>query len=268
MYLVIGALNEGQVLTVTGRSDSETSWLQITTDQGQEGWVINREDLVTLNLSPDQIPIVPHPPTPTPTPPALKGKVCMIEAGEDKNTMFVRQAEFDGLGLTIGASVAVTLRDTGKTVYIPLGLDSGLRECVVRLPASFRNALGIPGDTDIALDDRPIRSFDVIQVSPPVRESINFWGKVCMIRSGQDTNTIFLRQPEFNAFGNPAGTKVNVTVVDTGMTVENVTLGLDSGLATCVVRLANRLREALGVGNDADLDLADRPVRHFRISLP
>ncbi|TEU20896.1 MAG: SH3 domain-containing protein [Anaerolineales bacterium] len=69
VYDIISTLRPNQVLTVTGRI-ANTTWLQVITDQMQEGWVINRADLVTLNLPTERIPIVspPPPPTETPTP--------------------------------------------------------------------------------------------------------------------------------------------------------------------------------------------------------
>lgn len=223
----------------------------------------------TSTPTPTPTPTSTPTPTPTPTPPVtFEGKVCKIREGQDTNAIFVQQAEFDALGLPVGTNVAVTIWQTGKTVYVPLNVDGGLRSCVVRLPGSFRNALGIAGDTDIDLEDRPIRSFYVRQASPPNGGSIYFWGKVCQIRSGWDTHTVFLRQPEFNAFAVPVGTTVDVTVIDTGKTVENVTLGLDSGMATCVVRLSERLRKDLGVADDTALELDKRPMRQFRIRLP
>jgi hypothetical protein len=63
VYDIIGTLSPGQILTVTGRI-ADTTWLQVNTDQMQEGWVVNRADLVTLNLPTEQIPIVPTPPPP------------------------------------------------------------------------------------------------------------------------------------------------------------------------------------------------------------
>ncbi|MFX1476373.1 MAG: SH3 domain-containing protein [Promethearchaeota archaeon] len=56
-YERIGTLSPGQVLTVTGRI-ADTTWLQVNTNQMQEGWVINQADLVTLNLPTERIPII------------------------------------------------------------------------------------------------------------------------------------------------------------------------------------------------------------------
>ena len=75
VYDIISTLRPNQVLTVTGRI-ADATWLQVNTDQMQEGWVVNRADLVTLNLPTERIPIVsppltpPPPPTPTATPTA------------------------------------------------------------------------------------------------------------------------------------------------------------------------------------------------------
>ena len=67
MYDIISTLSPGQVLTVTGRI-ADTTWLQVITDQMQEGWVVNWANLVTLNLSAEQISIVSTPPPPTEPP--------------------------------------------------------------------------------------------------------------------------------------------------------------------------------------------------------
>ena len=66
VYDIITTLSPSQVLTVTGRNKDAT-WLQVNTDQMQEGWVINRADLVTMNLPTERIPIVSTPPPPTVT---------------------------------------------------------------------------------------------------------------------------------------------------------------------------------------------------------
>jgi len=70
VYDIIGSLSPGQILTVTGRN-AKATWLQVNTDQTQEGWVVNRADLVILNLPTDRIPIVltPIPPTSMSPPP-------------------------------------------------------------------------------------------------------------------------------------------------------------------------------------------------------
>jgi hypothetical protein len=66
-YEIISTLRANQVLTVIGRI-ADTTWLQVITDQMQEGWVVNWANLVTLNLPAEGIPIVSPPPTPTATP--------------------------------------------------------------------------------------------------------------------------------------------------------------------------------------------------------
>jgi uncharacterized protein YraI len=270
VYDIINTLRPGQVLTVTGRI-TDAAWLQIKTDQMQAGWVINRVDLVTLNLPVEQIPIVSPPPTPTPTPTSnITGKVCEIWSGWDTSTIFLRQEEFNALKLPIRTKVTVTLCNTGRTFdNVTLGLDSEMETCVVRLSLPYREALGVAGDTNTPTPQaRPDRQFDITQTSLPMnKEATNFQGKVCQIWSGQDTNTVFLRLPEYNDFGLPVGTTVSVTALDTGRTVERVTLGLDSEMATCVVRLARSLREALGVDGDTDIDRDRRPIRQFLIRL-
>jgi hypothetical protein len=70
VYNIIGTLSPNQVLTVTG-CITDTTWLQVSTDQMREGWVVNWADLVTLNLPSEQIPIVSPPPTPIPAPPPI-----------------------------------------------------------------------------------------------------------------------------------------------------------------------------------------------------
>lgn len=167
VYKIIDTLSPGQVLTVTGRI-ADTAWLQVSTDQMREGWVINLADLVTLNLPTEQIPFVSPPPTPASPPASFTGKICQIKSGQDTSTIFLRQAEFDALGLPIGTKVVVTLRDTGRTVEnVTLGLDSGLAMCSVRLAESLREALGVAYDTDIVLESRPDHQFDITLLSLP-----------------------------------------------------------------------------------------------------
>jgi hypothetical protein len=166
----------------------------------------------------------------------------------------------------------VAVRDTGRSVAnVKLSLDSRLEICSVRLARSLREDLGVDIDTAIEPErDRPNRQFDITQTSPPANEeTFDFEGRVCQIRSGQDTSTVFLRQTEYNDFGVPAGTTVSVTVLDTARTVEQVTLGLGSDIATCVVRLSRSLRETLGVAGDTDIDPpSNRPEHQFSIRLP
>jgi hypothetical protein len=203
---------------------------------------------------------------------SFTGKVCQINSGWDTNSIFLRQAEFDALGLPIGTRVTVVVLDTSEVVEnVTLSLNSDLKVCSVRLAGRLRGGLGVGADTDIEPEsERPDRSFNIAQALPPANnESIDFQGRVCMVKSGQDTNTVFLRQPEFDTFGVPAGTTVSITVVDTGKTAENVTLGLDSGLVTCVVRLPERLRGTLGVADDTGIDSPEeRPDHQFSIRLP
>lgn len=225
----------------------------------------------TATPTPTPSPTPTATPTPTPTP-HFTGKVCQIRTGWDTNTIFLRQAEFETLGLPIGTRVTVVVLDTGGIApNVTLSLNSDLRVCSVRLSDPLRTTLKVDDDTDIKPESRrPDRPFYITQVLPPANESpTNFVGKVCMIRSGQYTDTIFLRETEFNAFGVSAGTTVKVTMHDTGRTAEQVTLGLDDSITTCVVRLSERLREALGVADDTDIDPPeDRPIRHFTIDLP
>jgi hypothetical protein len=198
--------------------------------------------------------------------------VCLIKSGWDTNTIFLRQAEFDALGLPIGTRVKVTVFDTGKSrENVTLSLDHRLNICSVRLAKPLGSLLGVDDDTEIVPDyGRPDRKFGITQTrSPANKEAINFQGKVRQTMSDQDTCTIFLRQPEFDAFRVPAGTTVSVTVLDTGMTVERITLGLDSGLEICTVQLPRKYRQALDVAEDTKIEsLEDRPDRQFSIRLP
>jgi hypothetical protein len=209
--------------------------------------------------------------SPTPTPPQFAGKVCQVKRGWDANTIFLRQAEFEALGLPIGTRVTVAVLDTGGTAEnVTLSLNSDLEVCSVRLSKPLRKDLKVDTDIDIEPEsDRPDHPFYIIQVLPPANEpSISFVGKVCMI-GGQytDTETIYLRKTEFDAFEVPAGTTVNVTVLDTGKT-EQVTLDLDKDVTTCAVRLSERLRKALGVAVDITPEPTLRPDHLFTIDLP
>lgn len=108
-------------------------------------------------------------PTPTSTPPSAtpaptesngngfntEGKVCEIAQGDDTNAIFLRQVEFNNLGLPRRTKVDVVLQDTKKeATYVTLELDTGLTGCVVRLSSTLRTALGIPNDTDVPVEQR------------------------------------------------------------------------------------------------------------------
>lgn len=223
---------------------------------------------------PTPLPTDTTPPTPTPLLPsaAFTGKVCQIRSGWDNNTVFLRQDEFNALGLPIGTRVTVTVLDTRMSVGdVKLSLDSRLEICTVRLAKPLREALGVDSDAAIESErDRPDRQFDITPTSPSTNEEeITIQGRVCKIKAEQDTKTIFLRQAEFDAFGVPAGTTVSVTVLDTGRTVEKISLSLDSGIAICMVRIPKSYREALGVAGDTDIDPPEnRPDRQISIRLP
>jgi hypothetical protein len=103
-------------------------------------------------------------------------------------------------------------------------------------------------------------------ITPTPRLFAYVSGKVCMIEEGQDTNTIFLRQAEFDILGRPTGTRVIVTVLDTERSIENISISLDDTLVVCTVRLSSPLREALGVAEDTDIEPSEnRPDRQFEI---
>ena len=90
-------------------------------------------------------------------------------------------------------------------------------------------------------------------------------GKVCEAEEGSDTNTIFLRQAEFNTLGLQRRAKVNILVQDTGGRANNVTLEMDPDLADCVAKLPRTLRAPLKVMDDTSLTVDKRPEHHFAI---
>ena len=103
--------------------------------------------------------------------------------------------------------------------------------------------------------------------APPVSPLAPFEGRVCEIRIGQDRNKVYLRQAEFNTLGLPAGSVVNVVVLDTGGRVDNITIDVDASLSTCAVRLSTSLRTPLGLADDTEIEPPeDRPDRRFTIT--
>lgn len=60
-YDVLGTVNEGDALDVTGQSPGG-SWIKVETQDGMEGWVSS--DLVELNISLQHVPFAPTPPPP------------------------------------------------------------------------------------------------------------------------------------------------------------------------------------------------------------
>jgi len=202
----------------------------------------------------------------------FSGKVCQIESGWDKNSIFLNQVEFRTLRLPIGTNVTVTVRDTGRsTDNVTLSLTHRAEVCSMRLSKSLRVKLGLDSDTTIEpSEDRPNHQFDIVSMSSPsTLESFTFEGRVCMIKAGQDSSTVFLREGEYDNFGVPAGTTVNITATDNGKTAENVTLGVDNGISICVVRMPQSLREDLGLASDTDIDPpSDRPSRLLSIRVP
>lgn len=219
----------------------------------------------TVAPTPTPTPKPTRPPTPTPY--AFTGKVCQIESGSDLSTIFLRRAEFNELGLEEGTKVTITVLDTGKSFRnVTLGLDTAMATCVARFSLSYREALGIADDTEISpTSNRPDRQFEIAKTSPGKKKSGDFQGKVCQIDSEQDTNTIYLRLPEFNDLGILEGTEISVTF-DTGKTVNNVLLGVDRGIARCAIRLSRSLRQALDVEKDTELEIEKRPIHDFSIT--
>jgi hypothetical protein len=217
-------------------------------------------------------PLRTPPPTPISPPADVAGKVCMIKSGWDTNTIFLRQAEFDALGLPIGTRATVTVRDTGKSIEgVTLSLNSSLKVCSVQLSQPLREALEIDEDTFIKpQSERPDRKFDITQIAPPTnKENINFSGKVCMIKKEHDVDTLFLRQTEFNDLYVPAGTTVSITVHDTGETIKEINLSLDKDLEICAIRLSEDYRKVLGVNDDTKIEpVSSRPDRQISVAIP
>lgn len=209
--------------------------------------------------------------TPAPTPYAFVGKVCQIESGSDPSTVFLRRREFVELGLEEGTKVTMTICGTKKCdikktfTNVTVGLDTAMTTCVARLSLPYREAFGIAGDTEISpISSRPDRYFEIVRTSATKRRSAEFQGQVCKIESEQDPNTVYLRLAEFNDLGILKGTVVSVTF-DTGRTVTDVLLDLDSEITACAVRMSGSLRQALGVDQDTELDIEVRPIRSFSI---
>jgi RNase P/RNase MRP subunit p29 len=67
IYQVIVAVPQGTSLSAIARN-AESTWIQVCCVQGHIGWVRNRSDLIAMNVSPSELPIVTvSPPTSTPT---------------------------------------------------------------------------------------------------------------------------------------------------------------------------------------------------------
>jgi tetratricopeptide (TPR) repeat protein len=93
-------------------------------------------------------------------------------------------------------------------------------------------------------------------------------GKVCRAMPEQDTNTIYIRQPEFGALDISSGTTVKLIMAETGSTVKNVTLMDDESSSLCVMRMAAPLCEGLGWDQDVSMaSVDDRPDRRIYIVL-
>lgn len=72
-YKVIGGVEAGDQLTVTGKNEDET-WLQIETDEIDEGWVYG--DLVEIYVDLGDVAVAEAPPEPTPAPRAQTAAVA------------------------------------------------------------------------------------------------------------------------------------------------------------------------------------------------
>jgi len=125
-------------------------------------------DSITVKVAPGTLTPTPVL-TPTPTAPPLsplvsfEGRVCEIRIDQDRNKIYLRQAEFNTLGLPAGFVVNVVVLDTGGRVdNITIDVDASLSTCVVRLSMSLRTPLGLADDTDIEPpEDRPDRRFTI-----------------------------------------------------------------------------------------------------------
>jgi uncharacterized protein YgiM (DUF1202 family) len=65
-YKIVGVLLQGNPLKILGRS-ADKSWLQVKTNAGQQGWCSGDAQLVTVNVSLDQVAIAKNVPTVPPT---------------------------------------------------------------------------------------------------------------------------------------------------------------------------------------------------------
>ena len=93
-----------------------------------------------------------------------------------------------------------------------------------------------------------------------------FSGHVCKIQATQDSNSVYLRQREYDEFGILAGTTVSVTELDNGSSVVDATLEVDDDIETCVIRISESLRHILDLAGDTDIEPPNnRPVRQFSI---
>jgi hypothetical protein len=211
------------------------------------------------------------PPTPA-SPVTCIGKVCALNSGWDRNTFFVREDHFHALGLPIGTRITVCVLDTGRRASdVTLSVDLGLSAGSVRMSKSLRDILGVADDIKTKpIRLRPERQFEIRATSGPRNpEAFTCRGKISRLRKGQRKSVVYLRNVEHREFRVPAGTMISLTALDTGRTVNRVTLGLDAELATCVIRLSRSLQEALGVADDTDIEPPDdRPERRFRIRVP
>jgi tetratricopeptide (TPR) repeat protein len=292
VYDILGVLKRGDCLEITCRSP-EGDWLEVGCPDGEEGWVARW--LLKVNVDMASVPVCQVSPTPTlmytptpavtltptPLPPPILlepengasfiGEPVILRwrwdrpLAQDEN--FSLRVYKEGELEVCHHTLVHALEYTGDLSYCSEGTlywsVALVRELCKDCPEEGRWQLASEPSAERWIYYTPGEEL----WEPPMNgETINIQGKVCAIKVDQDTATIFLRQAEFDAFGVPAGTTVSVTVLDTGKTVEKVTLGLDSSLTICSVRLAKSLREALGVAEDTYIELLEsRPDRQISI---
>jgi hypothetical protein len=105
------------------------------------------------------------------------------------------------------------------------------------------------------------------KTATPTPAGVPVVGKVCEIRAGDDTNTIYLRRVEFTNLGLPPQARVDIHLEDTRRDARYVTLDVDPELAVCVASLSLALRTSLGVAEDILTPTPIlRPDRHFIIA--
>jgi uncharacterized protein YraI len=112
-FAAIGQLNGGDVVNVTGRSDTSNNWLQIDLD-GQAGWVA----FFTVNVTgnPDDLPIVEAQAAPVADTEEGEAATTTEEAGTAETTVLTA-----GTDLFVSAPQAVNVRSGPGTLYTIVG---------------------------------------------------------------------------------------------------------------------------------------------------
>ena len=121
-YKIVGALKQGDEVTVTGRNKAGT-WLAITTGAGLKGWVY--ADYTSVNTAVESLPVAQAPPPPaSPTPSKPKPTLSVDEqiakvAGDEHGTL-PQPGEVGGVDA--GGETEVTiLNDTPYVLTVLLG---------------------------------------------------------------------------------------------------------------------------------------------------